>query len=51
MLISLPVESGSTEGRALSPEWVINNWAEWIYPECDVGDVHILDGYVVMPIE
>ncbi|EKN4689917.1 Imm45 family immunity protein [Yersinia ruckeri] len=51
ILISLPVESGSTEGRALSTEWVINNWAEWIYPECDVGDVHILDGYVVMPIE
>jgi len=50
-LVKLPMESVSDEGHGLSTEWVINNWAEWIYPECDVGDVHILDGYVVMPIE
>ncbi|TKI02190.1 hypothetical protein FCN80_25655 [Martelella alba] len=51
ILISLPNESGSTEGRALSTEWVINNWAKWIYPECKVEDVHILDEYISIPIE
>ena len=51
ILISLPIESTSTEGRALSTEWVITNWAKWIYPECNVEDVHILDEYVATPIE
>lgn len=51
ILISLPIESASIEGRALSTEWVITNWAKWIYPECNVEDVHILDEYVATPIE
>ncbi|NPE61233.1 hypothetical protein HLB27_15070 [Dickeya dadantii] len=51
ILISLPTESGSPEGRALSTEWVINNWAKWIYPECNVENVHILDEYVATPID
>ena len=51
ILISLPAESESTEGRALSTDWVINNWEKWIYPECNVTDVHILDEYVAAPIE
>lgn len=51
ILISLPIESASIEGRVLSTEWVITNWAKWIYPECNVEDVYILDGYVATPIE
>jgi len=51
ILISLPIESASTEGRALSTEWIITHWAKWIYPECNVEDVHILDEYVATPIE
>lgn len=51
ILISLPIESASIEGRALSTEWVITNWAKWIYPECNVEDVYILDGYVATSIE
>jgi len=51
ILISLPIESASTEGRALSTEWVITNWAKWIYPECNVEDVHVLNEYVATPIE
>lgn len=51
ILISLPIESTSTEGRALSTEWVITNWAKWIYPDCHVENVHILDEYVATPIE
>ncbi|WP_241609694.1 Imm45 family immunity protein [Rosenbergiella australiborealis] len=50
ILISLPIESMATEGRALSTEWVINNWAKWIYPECNVENVNILDEYVATPI-
>ncbi|MEN5018917.1 Imm45 family immunity protein [Erwinia sp. Eh17-17] len=51
MLIELPLESASTEGHALSTEWIINNWAKWIYPECAVEDVYIIDQYTAMPIE
>ena len=51
ILISLPVESASIEGRALSTEWIISNWEKWIYPECNVENVHILDKYVATPIE
>lgn len=51
ILISIPIESASTESRALSTEWVITNWAKWIYPECHVENVHILDEYVATPIE
>ncbi|HGM6861301.1 TPA: Imm45 family immunity protein [Serratia rubidaea] len=50
-LVKLPIESISDEGHGLSTEWVINNWAKWIYPECNVEDVHILDGYVATSIE
>lgn len=50
-LIKLPIESISDEGHGLSTEWIINNWAEWIYPECDIENVHILDEYVATPID
>jgi hypothetical protein len=46
ILVKLPNESNSDEGRALSTEWVINNWEKWIYPECNVDDVYLLDGYI-----
>lgn len=51
ILISLPIESASIEGRALSTEWVVNNWSKWIYPECNVEDVHILEEYVATPVD
>lgn len=51
ILISLPIESTSIEGRALSTEWVITNWAKWIYPECNIEDVYILGEYVATPIK
>lgn len=51
ILISLPTESKSEEGRALSTQWIIDNWAKWIYPECDVSDVYLFDGYEATPIK
>lgn len=46
ILIKLPQESHLKEMRALSTEWIIDNWTKWIYPECDVNDVYLLDGYI-----
>ncbi|MDJ8697376.1 Imm45 family immunity protein [Salmonella enterica] len=50
-LVKLPIESLSDTGHGLSTTWVINNWAKWIYPECNVEDVHIIEQYVATPIE
>lgn len=43
-LVRLPAESNhGTCG--LSKEWVITNWAKWIYPNCDVSQVAVFEGY------
>ncbi|WP_328592358.1 Imm45 family immunity protein [Yersinia alsatica] len=44
-------DSRLAEGRALSTTWIINNWAKWIYPECNVEDVHIIEQYVATAAE
>lgn len=50
-LVKLPIESMSDEGPGLNTHWVINNWSKWIYPECNVEDVHILEEYVATPVD
>ena len=50
-LIKLPGESLSDKEHALSTQWIIDNWAKWIYPECDVSDVYLFDGYEATPIK
>lgn len=50
-LVKLPIESMSDEGYGVSTDWVINNWEKWIYPECKVEDVHLVEGYVATPVE
>ncbi|WP_212813396.1 Imm45 family immunity protein [Erwinia rhapontici] len=50
-LVKLPIESISDEGYGLNTEWVINNWSNWIYPECNVEDVHILKEYLATPVD
>lgn len=50
-LVKLPVESISAEGHGLSTTWVINNWAKWIYPECNVENVHIIEKHAAEPME
>ena len=45
ILILLPKESGKL---AIEKEWLINNWSHWVYPECDVSDVFVSDGYVAI---
>lgn len=50
-LVKLPNESISDEGHGVSTTWVIINWGKWIYPECNVEDVHIIEQYTATPIE
>lgn len=43
-LVLLPGESNA--GRlGLSREWVLENWGKWIYPDCDISHVLVIDGY------
>lgn len=42
-LVKLPQECIVSGG--ISKAWVINNWAKWIYPDCDVSEVYVLDEY------
>jgi hypothetical protein len=45
ILTLLPVESVAADSGGLSVRWVVDNWGGWIYPECDVSDVYLVDGY------
>lgn len=42
VLVLLPQDSGLKDVRGLSTEWLISNWDKWVYPECNVLDVHII---------
>ncbi|TDB42104.1 Imm45 family immunity protein [Photorhabdus luminescens] len=50
-LVKLPIESISDEGHGLNTEWVIKNWSKWIYPECDVKDVCLIERYTATAID
>ncbi|MFV3318795.1 Imm45 family immunity protein [Pseudomonas sp. NY15374] len=43
-LIILPGESNAG-CLGLSREWVVANWGRWIYPDCDISKVLVIDGY------
>ncbi|EMD1718954.1 hypothetical protein WKS79_000463 [Providencia stuartii] len=47
LLVQLPKESECIDKIALRKEWVISNWDKWIYPECSVNDVYIMDNYPI----
>lgn len=47
VLVQLPRESCSDSGHAISKDWLVSNWEKWIYPDCPVGLVRVLDRYVV----
>lgn len=44
ILVYLPKESNSDEG-GLSKAWLVSNWRKWVYPDCDILDVYLIDGY------
>jgi hypothetical protein len=45
LLVKLPKECESQLGRGVRIEWLISNWDKWIYPECNVSEVHVLEHY------
>lgn len=50
LLVVLPVESLGDGHRTIDRDWLIKNWAHWVYPECDVNDVYICDAYEAVPV-
>lgn len=49
ILIHLPKESTCLSG-GVNKEWMLSNWDNWIYPDCDVSDVYVIDGYEAVPV-
>ena len=49
ILVYLPKESSSLDG-GVDREWVVSNWDKWIYPDCNVSDVYLIDKYEAAPI-
>ncbi|MFU2316566.1 Imm45 family immunity protein [Rahnella sp. PCH160] len=45
ILVRLPRECESTSSRSIRYQWVLENWGKWIYPDCNVEDVFILQHY------
>ncbi|MBC3486938.1 Imm45 family immunity protein [Pseudomonas kermanshahensis] len=45
ILVRLPAECESQLGRGVRLEWLIANWEKWIYPECNVSEVRLLEHY------
>ncbi len=39
-LVHLPIEAGSLS-KGLSKKWLIENWANWVYPDCPVEEVEV----------
>lgn len=50
ILVRFPVESLSPAG-GLDREWVVSNWGYWVYPECDVSNVYLIERYDAAPPE
>lgn len=53
ILVLLPEDCKTPEPgvHGLSTQWVVANWAEWIYPECPVDQVLLLDHYPSASLE
>lgn len=47
LLVRLPLEAELAGVNALSRQWIVDNWAKWIYPECDVAEVLYTRHYAV----
>jgi hypothetical protein len=49
ILIRLPKESFGV-GGGIDKEWTISNWDKWIYPDCNVSEVFLIDGYEAISV-
>ena len=48
ILVYLPKESESGHEQFIdyvNLDWLKQNWAKWVYPNCAVDDVYVFDGY------
>lgn len=39
----LPKEAKNENTHSISTNWIRDNWIKWIYPECSVYEVYILE--------
>jgi hypothetical protein len=49
ILVYLPIESSSPKG-GVDRKWMVNNWNKWVYPDCNISDVYLIDGYEAEPL-
>ncbi|AXO87794.1 Imm45 family immunity protein [Pseudomonas sp. K1(2024)] len=47
VVVHLPDECLCLNG-GVDKEWLVSNWANWVYPDCDVSEVFFLEGYVAV---
>lgn len=45
ILVRLPKECQSENSVSIKYRWIIDNWSKWIYPDCNIEDVFILEHY------
>ncbi|MBC9116527.1 hypothetical protein G4Q77_12205 [Stenotrophomonas maltophilia] len=45
ILALLSPEAEHPNLRGVRTEWLVSEWAHWIYPECPVGKVRVLRSY------
>ena len=45
----LPKEAKNAGTHSISTDWLIKNWNKWVYSECSVNDVLVLEAQV--PLE
>jgi len=39
----LPKDAKSMNAHSISRKWLIENWNKWVYPDCSINDVFILN--------
>ena len=45
ILVRLPNECVSEKSVSIKYQWILDNWDKWIYPDCNLEDVLILEHY------
>lgn len=51
ILVKLPNECLSPCKQGIDRNWLIKNWANWIYPECSVNDVYVTHYQSAKPVD
>ncbi|WP_429951862.1 Imm45 family immunity protein [Comamonas sediminis] len=45
ILVQLPAAAKAADMQALSTDWIIANWTNWIYPDCPLQLVQVIESY------